>query len=405
VTETSTSGPRSADTEERSDPGWTPPVALYLSVLTVLLVVSWQVLTHWVPDHGGEGTGLRFAGQWFWDGWVRWDGGWYVGIADQGYSYVPGHQSSIAFFPGYPLTIRTVGRLIDNIPVGAILTTIACGLASMILFWRWCTARMGRRAAVVAVATLGLYPYAWYLYGAVYGDALFLLLALGAFVLLERDQPVLAGLVGACATATRSVGVAVVVGLVVGVLERRGGFDRVGRWGIPRRVRLGHLRLADTGVLLSIGGLLAWSAWLWHRFGDPFLFASVQEEWGQPSTPRTWFKRDFLAQLFRGDDRVYAYGTLLQGLLAVGVLLLSPAIARRFGLRYGAYTAVFILIPLIGSQDFQGLGRYVLGVFPAFAFAGEILAARPWRWRLVLPSSAGLLLLGTVWFADGRYLA
>ena len=64
-----------------------------------------------------------------------------------------------------------------------------------------------------------LYPYAFYLYGAMYGDSLFLLTAIGSFVLLERRHYWLAGLVGALATAGRPVGVAVAVGLVVRMLE------------------------------------------------------------------------------------------------------------------------------------------------------------------------------------------
>ena len=52
-----------------------------------------------------------------------------------------------------------------------------------------------------------------------YADSLFLLCAIGAFVLLERRWYLAAGLVGALATAGRPVGVAVAVGLVVRTLE------------------------------------------------------------------------------------------------------------------------------------------------------------------------------------------
>ena len=152
-------------------------------------------------------------------------------------------------------------------------------------------------------------------------------------------------------------------------------------------------------------GLAAWCAYLWHRFGDPLLFSSVQEYWGQPSTPRTWFKLDLLAALHGSPDRRYAYGCLFQGLLALGTLLLVPAAAKRFGLRYGAYLLVLVAVPGVGSQDFQGVGRYLLAAFPAFAVVGAHLAERPGRARVALPASAALLLLGTAWFAHGLYLS
>jgi len=36
------------------------------------------------------------------EAWSWWDGAWYVDIATRGYFFVPGRQSSVAFFPAYP---------------------------------------------------------------------------------------------------------------------------------------------------------------------------------------------------------------------------------------------------------------------------------------------------------------
>ncbi|MGE3619513.1 MAG: hypothetical protein AB7L84_03530 [Acidimicrobiia bacterium] len=395
-----------ADAASRRPVPWWPPLALYGAVGTVLWAVSWAVARHVTRNALSLSPVGPAPGEWLWGGWLRYDGNWYVGIAGAGYSYVPGRQSAVAFFPGYPLAVRAVGRLVDNLALGGILVSLASGAVAMVLFWRWSAARLDRRAAVCALLALGLYPYAWYLYGAVYGDALFLVGALAAFTLFERDRLLLAGLAGAAATATRLVGLAVVVGLVVGVLERRGALEGRWRWEIPRRVRLSRARPADAVVLVSLGGLLAWCGWLWARFDDPLLFAEVQEAWGQSSGPRTWFKVDLAASLVNGSDRIYAYGLVVQAVIALGVLALSPAVARRFGLRYGAYTAVIVLLPGIGSQDGQGLGRYALGAFPTFALVGRWAAGRAASTRLLLAGGSGaLLVLGTAWFAHGLYLS
>ena len=42
----------------------------------------------------------------------RWDAGWYVEIARDGYLYEPGVPSNAAFFPLYPLLIRAVHALL-----------------------------------------------------------------------------------------------------------------------------------------------------------------------------------------------------------------------------------------------------------------------------------------------------
>ena len=118
-----------------------------------------------------------------------------------------------------------------------IFITLLAGLTIAVLFYRWCVPRLGEVGARYALAMLLLWPYAWYLFGAVYADALFIALVIGAFSLLERDHLVLATALGAIATATRPVGLAVVVGLFARELERQGVFS------LPRvdRVRVAQL--------------------------------------------------------------------------------------------------------------------------------------------------------------------
>ena len=384
---------------------WARALGVYGVVLAVLLVVSWQVVARYT-EHAPGVPPVEVSGRWFWDGWVRYDAGWYTLIADGGYSYRPGHQSSVAFFPGYPSVVRAVSGLVGNTALAGIVVTIACGAAALVVYHGWCRERLRPQAASAALLCLALYPYAFYLYGAVYAEALFLLCALVAFAAFERDHLVLAGLAGAAASATRFVGLAVAIGLVVGVAERRGVHRAAGgrRW--RDRVDLSGLRPHDAWVLLAFAGFAGWMAFLWYRYGDPLLFSRVQEAWGQGSGVHTWLKRDFLASVagIRGD-RLFAYGLWAHAAVALAVVLSVPGVARRFGLRYGAYVAVVAGIPLVGSQDFHAMGRYVLVAFPTFALLGAFLADRSALRRVVLPLSAVALVALTVGFANGRYVS
>jgi hypothetical protein len=382
------------------------PLAVYAAVLAVLLLVSWQTVANFTEVSSGVPP-LDFAGDWFWDGWVRLDSGWYASIADHGYAYMSGRQSNVAFFPGYPMVVRAVSHVTGNTPLAGVATTIVCGALAFVAFGRWCRDRLDPAETLTALLCLAFYPYAYYLFGVMYGDALFLLLALAAFLAFERDHLLLAGVAGAAATATRFVGLAVVVGLVVGVLERRAVVRDAerGRWFRIDLSRVRELRPGDAGVLVSLAGIGAWSAYLWHRFGDPLAFSTVQEAWGQQAGIVTWVKRDFFASVVRHPADLYTVGLVLQLAAAVLVALSVPAVGRRFGWRYAAYIAVVVALPVIGSQDFQGTGRYMLGAFPAFALAGALLAARGRLRRLVLPASAIVLVLFTALFANGRYLS
>ena len=403
---------------------WREPLVLYAAVLVVLAAVVW------LGARGGpvDVYGLRpssYTGSWLLGGWFRFDAGWYDIIAREGYSYAgPDLQSSVAFFPAYPLALAALHALTGlDVPLLGTLVTVAAGAGAVVLFHHWCARRLGPRAARTAVVVLVVYPYAWYLFGAVYADALFLAAVLGAFVLLEHDHPVWAGLVGAVATATRPVGAALVLGLVAVTLMRRHVI--VARPGSPWRpaLRLRSLRPADAGVLLSAAGLAGWMAYLWSTFGNPVAFQAVQQApgWDQGSGPTTWFKVTFFGHL--GDlphdvrgwvdgsapaafaDGLYTTGIALQAVLMAVFVALVVVVWRRIGWGYAVYAAGVIAVPLLGSKDFQGVGRYLLAAFPCLAAAALVLTDRPLLRRIWLPVS-GLLLCGWAFaFARGYYVA
>jgi hypothetical protein len=217
------------------------PVAAFASVALVLygIVALESVVDLWNGPERNVAT--YYHGPNVLEGWLRWDAGWYRSIVDHGYYFVPGRQSSVAFFPAYPLSMRFLSDTFGGDPSAwGVALTLASGLLVAVLFFSWCRRRIGAAAAPTALAVLVLWPYGWYLFGAVYADALFVAAVLAAFTLLERDRVLLAALAGAVATATRPVGAAVVVGLVVRLLERRGALrlpvlDRTRLFGAPRR--------------------------------------------------------------------------------------------------------------------------------------------------------------------------
>jgi hypothetical protein len=173
------------------------------------------------------------------------------------------------------------------------------------------------------------------------------------------------------------------------------------------QVDLHRLRFRDAGVLLGIGGLLAYMAFLGSRFDEPFAFEQAQSApgWDQRPGPKTWFKTALASRWVHGDHSNYTFGVTFQGFLSVGAVLLTVLVLRKLGWGYALYLLAVLAIPLVGSKDFQGLGRYTLAAFPAFAVAGDWLVEHP---RLRVPvfvaSSATLVFLCSA-FARGAYVA
>jgi hypothetical protein len=328
-------------------------------------------------------------------GW--WDGWWYVGIARSGYRFFrPGRQSPVAFFPAYPLGMRLLGWVVGGPLVAGFLFTLACGLGVAVLFHRWCVAKIGPAKARLAVLLLLLYPFAFYLMGAVYGDALFIVASLAAFLALEDERPVLAGLAAVVATASRPVGAALVLGLWVLALERKGMLRRR-RPGDPGPAWWRRLRPADAGLLLAPLGLVGFCAFLWIRFRSPFAFFDVAGApgWDQPAGFHTWFKIHWIKAMWNGPWTNGHFGHLfINAVATVITAAFIPAVFRRLGWGYGIFVTIAVVATAVSTKDFVGMGRYSLAAFPCFAVAADMLFRRPkLAWSVVAVSGAALVVL------------
>jgi len=397
-------------------PGWVEALATFAVVAAAVTFAVWLGARGSVANAASHDL-RAYPGSGLFGGWFRFDARWYEQIATHGYSFNgPNVQSSVAFFPAYPGLLWVLHGITGvSVKLLGTLVTLACGAGVAVLFRRWCDDRVDPTVARIATVTLLLYPYAYYLMGAIYADALFLLATLAAFLLLERGHPVLAGLAGIVATAARPVGIAVVVGLVAVTLWRKGTFSRRGG---RLRFDLRTLRPADAGVLLSVLGLVGWMVYLGARFDRPIAFEEVQQApgWDQGSGPRTWFKVTWFQQLKNlpgwffewldhGDDATfvkvqYASTVLLQGLLVAAFVVLAWLAWRRLGWGYGVYAFALLTIPLLGTKDFMGTGRYLLAAFPCFVVLAQLLSERR-VWRVATWVLSGALLL-TWAFAFGR---
>jgi hypothetical protein len=345
--------------------------------------------------------------------WSHWDGEHYVALAAGGYLQPPDNVSP-AFFPLYPLLVRSFAELFGG-PLspptlsvwGVLLSLLALPFA---FYFVYNIARegFGERAARATVLTLALFPTSFF-FNAVYTESLFLALSAGSiWALRVRRDLLLACLLAGLATATRNVGVFLLVPLAFEWLRNA----REYRW------RVAYLALAPSG-------LLAYAAYLWWRFGDPFLFYTEQSRWGREATgpldsllsalsrggeslgllfsPRLWADTSLgrVADALGAANNAYnlVFLGLALALLVAGLRVLPPDLS--------AYAFLLILPPtLFGAAQIplMGLPRYVLVAFPLFIVLGVLLEGRRLLGLWLTLSAASSLLLCAL-FVTWRFVA
>jgi hypothetical protein len=172
--------------------------------------------------------------------------------------------------------------------------------------------------------------------------------------------------------------------LVVLVLERRGALsDALRPWSWRRTSWWRRLVPADGWVLLAPLGLLGYVGYQWWRFDEPLAFVRTQqnEGWYHEADLDTILKTD-VWRVLRDIEPDYTYAALtLQTALSIAAVALLVPLWRRFGPAYGIYTALVVLIAVVPSPNFIGMGRYLMAAFPLFVLLG--VWAERWRWVAV----------------------
>ena len=69
----------------------------------------------------------------FWDTFARFDSGYFQGVAWSGYAPATGGRSNIAFFPVYPMLVRTIGRFFARSHAAFYLSGIAISWVCFVL--------------------------------------------------------------------------------------------------------------------------------------------------------------------------------------------------------------------------------------------------------------------------------
>jgi hypothetical protein len=340
---------------------------------------------------------------------ARWDAVWYLRVAESGYGE---SEARAAFFPLYPLLVRTLATPFGASPaallVAAYVVALGAFLAALNLLYRLVVLELGRPLARPALLLLAVFPAALY-FGAPYAESLFLALSVGAFYAARTGRWAWAGACAAAAAATRNSGVLLMLPLAIVWWSSREREPRDAAWLLLAPLGLGayalYLGLAEGDALRFVAAHEAWYrelswplAGAWEGLGaaiDGFRqLASGQRE-------VVYFEQA------AGDPyRIAAINLILFGSL-VFALVACAGVLRRLPPAYGAWVAVSLLLPLsepVEPQPLMSLPRFLAVLFPIFMWLAVWCEERGATDRVVAASALGLGLF-TAQFASWHWIA
>lgn len=312
---------------------------------------------------------------------TSWDGWFILGVARDGYhaAAVTGTYHDYAFLPLYPAVVRILSAPWPAFTgLVAVIVSNAAFLAALGLFVTLGEAVVGRERARLGALYLALFPFSA-VFSMSYTESLFLLLAVGAFLAVERDRRALAGLLFALACLTRLQGVVMLVPLGLLLLSRDGWRPRLSQGWLA----LGPI--ASGGFLLFVASLTG--------SGSGYLDAQVG--WGRAGVGTAAATGGSIAELLS------PYQASLLVVLGVAIFLLVYVRADRIPLAY-ALLPVLTLGLAFSSGLLEAIGRITMLAFPyAWILAGRRAPAFRRAWPVL---SAGLLTFLAVLVFGGYYV-
>lgn len=282
--------------------------------------------------------------------WANFDGVHYLSIAANGYSH------NERFFPLYPLLTRLLSLNLSQ-PFGgayffsALAISNVSFLLSLTIFYKLLRLDYSRSVAKTSTLLLLVFPTSFF-FAATYAESLFFFLTVLSFYVARKRYWFTASIVAMLVSATRIVGVVMLLSLLVEFLRHERNRRRI--------LSLGLVPL----------GLLAYMVFSHLRFGNSLQFLLNQQEVANSRTllvfPLQTLVRYAKIFLTLPIDKFEWWVALLEitTFVFVGYLLYA---AYRRGVRFSYVVfAVFSFLIPVFSGTFSGLPRYTAVLFPIF---------------------------------------
>ena len=291
--------------------------------------------------------------------WGVWDSGWYLNIAQQGYSAITGatintiNQANYAFFPLYPALIAGLGKLIGNYYIAGIIISNISLIIACSLLYEIVSREFGKKIAKLSVKYLFLFPVA-FIFSGIFSESLFLRLVLASFSFSQQLKWWKTGLVSSFTTLTRPMGIFVAIPLIFEYLEHR-------------KFKIKSIRLDILAFGLPVISMFLFVYYIYGLTKDWLALLNVQVGWG-----RIGLYNPLL--VLWGGLHASEFNIVFSAIFTVLAIILLVVGYKKLKLSYTLYSVILLSIPLLTSVE--SMPRYILVIFPIFIILGLISCSR-----------------------------
>ncbi len=336
------------------------------------------------------------------DRWINYDAAWYLNIIRNGYKIVHNlhGQETIAFFPVYPVTVRVLSDVL-HIPfiwMGTILNLVLLVVTAYfvykltVLMADQANRKRGDVVAKFAVLLFILNPASFY-FASLYADVILVLCITAAVYFGLKKSFYVAALFAGIAAGSKSIGIVLLPALVI--MYAQANWADIKNWRVIVKKHLPKLMAIG---LVGSSGMLVYMVYLWHRFGNPIEFVSIEKYWGRsPSLMAAMHSiwNQYVGMLHMHNRLINQnLYVLYLGFIPIALAILTIYILIKHRWQYVWLVALIVLMvamPLSTGQ-LASLNRYVLGLTPAIAYIAIYMYAN----KNLKPVSLALVWLSAV---------
>jgi Gpi18-like mannosyltransferase len=316
---------------------------------------------------------------------VKWDSEWYLRIVHEGYSYIAGHASSVAFFPLYPLLVKISSYIFfDPVIAGTIISNIFLLIASVFLY-KLLSFYYETEISLKAILLLLVSPVTFF-YSIIYTESLFLMLIVLAFYFASQKKWFLAGLMGILLSLTKTLGVLIIIPLLIEYFSINYNNLKINFKDIKKNIIF---------IFMIPIGLFSYMFFQYIKFGEPFAFSKTSIFWDRKFSLIT----TTLLNITKWD---LFYRVIFLFSIIITLFFVIYLFYKKIRFSFAVFSAVLLFFYL-SSNILESIPRYLSSIFPVYLGMAMIAEENKYVEMCFYIFSACFLTLFTILFVNGYH--